>query len=244
MWIKICGNTNLADARTAADAGADAVGFVFARSPRRVTAAQIATIMPDLSADLTKIGVFDTQNFDEIVLTLQSAGLHGVQLHGELDFSLADKLRTQFDSHFFLIQTLHWDLNTDAARSEERLRNELRAIARHRHIDAVLLDTRTATASGGTGKTLDWTRAGDVLGAEAGKLRVILAGGLTPANVSEAIHTLRPWGVDVASGVESHPGRKDPVRVEIFITAARAAFAEIENVWPHPSSSPEPTSRR
>ncbi len=239
MWIKICGNTNLADARTAADAGADAVGFVFARSPRRVNAAQIATLMPDLSEDLTKIGVFDTQNFDEIVLALQSAGLHGVQLHGELDFSLADKLRNQFDTGLFLIQTLHWDLNSDPARAEERLRNELRAISRHRHIDAVLLDTRTATASGGTGRTLDWTRASDVLGAEAGKLRVILAGGLTPANVAEAIRTVHPWGVDVASGVESHVGRKDAVRVETFISAARVAFAEIEN-FTTPASAARP----
>ena len=132
MWIKICGNTNLEDVRMAADAGADAVGFVFASSPRRVTAGHIAAMMPDLPADLTKIGVFDTQNFDEIALALQSAGVHGVQLHGELDFSLAEKLRNQFDPGFFLIQTLHWDLNSDPARAEERLRNELRAIARHR----------------------------------------------------------------------------------------------------------------
>lgn len=239
MWIKICGNTNLADAQLAADTGADAIGFVFASSQRRVTAAQIATMMPDLPADLTKIGVFDTQNFDEIVLALQSAGLHGVQLHGELDFSLAEKLRNQFDSNFFLIQTLHWNLNSDPARVEERLRNELRAVARHSHIDAVLLDTRTSTASGGTGKVFDWARAREVLVAEAGKLRVILAGGLTSDNVAEAIHTLHPWGVDVSSGVERGPGRKDPARVQIFITRARAAFAEIEN-FTMPASAARP----
>jgi phosphoribosylanthranilate isomerase len=229
MWIKICANTSLTDALMAADAGADAIGFVFATSPRRVTAGHIATIMPGLPADLTKIGIFDTQNFDDIALALQSAGLHGVQLHGELDFSLAEKLRNQFDSSFFLIQTLHWNLNSDAARAEERLRNELRAIGRHRDIDAVLLDTRTSTASGGTGRTLDWERAHEVLASEAGKLRIILAGGLTPENVAEAIHTLRPWGVDVASGVEWQAGTKDAGRVRAFIAQARAAFAEIEN---------------
>ena len=229
MWIKLCANTTLEDAQLAANAGADAIGFVFAPSSRRVTPGHVAAIMPDLPEDLTKIGVFNTQDYDDIVFVLRSTGLHGVQLHGELDFVLAEKLRDQFGSGFFLIQTLHWDLNVDSSRSEQRLRDELRAIARHRHIDAVLLDTKTGTASGGTGKTFDWKRAQQVLGAESGKLRVILAGGLRPDNVAEAIRTLRPWGVDVASGVEMHPGRKDPARVEEFVTAARAAFAAIEN---------------
>ncbi len=230
MWIKICANTTLEDALLAADAAADAIGFVFAPSPRRVTAGQIAEIMPELPADLTKIGVFTTQDYDDIHLALSSAGLHGVQLHGELDFSLAERLRGQFGSGFFLIQTLHWDLNSDPIRAEQRLRDELRAIGRHSAIDAILLDSRTTTASGGTGRILDWDRASQILGAESGKLRVILAGGLHSGNVAEAIHTLRPWGVDVASGVESAPGKKHPARLRAFVTAARAAFAEIENV--------------
>jgi phosphoribosylanthranilate isomerase len=104
----------------------------------------------------------------------------------------------------------------------------LRAVARHRDIDAVLLDTRTSTASGGTGRTLDWARAKDVLSAEAGKLRIILAGGLYPGNIREAILTLRPWGVDVSSGVESSPGKKHPEFLYDFIRAARFAFLEIE----------------
>jgi phosphoribosylanthranilate isomerase len=228
MWIKICGNTNLDDALLAADAGADAVGFVFATSPRRVSAGQIAAIMPDLPSDLTKIGIFSTQDFDEIASTLQSAGLHGAQLHGELDFSLAQKLRNQFGTNFFLIQTLHWDINGDPSRAEDRLRNELRAISRHRDIDAILLDTRTATVSGGSGKTLDWTRAAEILAAEAGHTRIILAGGLHPGNVREAILTLRPWGVDVASGVEARPGKKHPESVSNFVRAARSAFLEIQ----------------
>lgn len=229
MWIKLCANTNLADAQLAADACADAIGFVFAPSARRVTAGQIAEIMPALPADITGIGVFNTQDFEDIVFSLHTAGLHGVQLHGQLDFSLIERLHNAFDRTFFLIQTLHWDVTGDPARAEQRLRDELRAIGRHGAIDAVLLDSRTATASGGTGRTLDWPRARDVLAAEAGKLRTILAGGLTPDNVDEAIRTLRPWGVDVASGVESAPGKKDPARVYAFIRAARAAFAAIEN---------------
>jgi len=233
MWIKICANTNADDAILAAEYGADAVGFVFAPSPRRVTAGQLSAFMPDLPADLTKIGIFNTQDFDEIVSSLCTAGLDGVQLHGELDFSLADKLRSQFDAGFFLIQTLHWDVNSDPARAEHRLRDELRAIARHSAIDAILLDTRTATAAGGTGKALDWPRARDVLSAEADDLRIILAGGLHPGNVREAIHTLHPWGVDVASGVEHYPGKKDPVRVRDFISTARIAFTEVEKAAGH-----------
>ncbi|MGB7169224.1 MAG: phosphoribosylanthranilate isomerase, partial [Acidobacteriaceae bacterium] len=127
MWIKLCANTTLEDAQLASDAGADAIGFVFAPSPRRVTAGQIAEIMPNLPPDLTRIGVFNTQDFDEIVFSLNTSGLHGVQLHGELDFALAEKLRNQFGPGFFMIQTLHWNLNSDPTRAEQKLRDELRA---------------------------------------------------------------------------------------------------------------------
>lgn len=228
MWIKICGNTNLQDVLLAADAGADAAGFVFAPSARRVTMAQMSEIMPGLPDDLTSVGVFHTQDFDEIVSAVRSAGLHGVQLHGELDFSLAEKLRREFGARLFIIQTLHWDINNDPARAEEKLRNELRAVARHNDIDAVLLDTRTAMGSGGTGKAFDWKRAREVVAAEAGRLRIIVAGGLYPGNIREAILTLRPWGVDVASGVEFAPGKKHPEILRDFIREARFAFREIE----------------
>ncbi len=84
MWIKICANTSLADAKIAAEAGADAVGFVFARSPRRVTAEQVAAIVPELPAEIEKIGVFVGASVDEIVATVEAAGLTGVQLHSEV----------------------------------------------------------------------------------------------------------------------------------------------------------------
>jgi phosphoribosylanthranilate isomerase len=239
MWIKICGNTSLEDVHLVAEAVADAAGFVFAPSPRRVSMAQISAIMPGFPDDLTAVGVFNTQNFDEIVSALRSGGLHGVQLHGELDFALAEKLRRELGPDLFLIQTLHWDLSRDPARAEENLRNELRAVARHDDIDVILLDARTASASGGTGRTIDWARARDVIAAEAGKTRIVLAGGLTPENVAEAIHTVKPWGVDVSSGVERLPGQKDPARVRAFILAARTAFAAIEN---HPLAALTPRS--
>lgn len=228
MWTKICGNTNLEDALLAADAGADAVGFVFAPSTRRMMPGQVAEITPELPAELLKIGVFNTQNFDEIVFALHTAGLNGVQLHGELDFQLAEKLRAEFNSDFFLIQTLHWDINSDPSRARARLRNELRSIARHRDIDAVLVDTRTSNGNGGTGQPFDWDSAAQALSDEAGDLRIIVAGGLDPWNVGDAIRMLRPWGVDVASGVEMHRGRKDPVRVQAFIRTARAVSAQLD----------------
>lgn len=232
MWIKLCANTSLADAQLAADACADAVGFIFAPSPRRVDAAQVAAMVAKLPPDITQIGVFQTQDFEEIVATIRATGLHGIQLHGSSaapDLTLIDRLRAEFGERQFLIQTLHWPVDQDPAQTEQNIRAAIRALREHGGIDAVLLDAKTATASGGTGKAFDWKRAQQVLAAETGKLRIVLAGGLKPENVEQAIRTLRPWGVDVTSGVEKRPGQKDPRRVAEFVVAARAAFAAIEN---------------
>ena len=237
MWIKICAHTSLADAQLAADACADAIGFVFAASPRQVTVEQVAAVVAALPPDLTHVGVFQTRDFEEIVAAVRAAALHGIQLHGGLDVPLVDRLRAAFGDRMFLIQTLHWPLDQDSAQTEKNLRDDLRTLRRHGGADAVLLDAKTATAAGGTGKPIDWKRAQEAIAAEAGKMRIILAGGLTPENVAQAIQTVRPWGVDVASGVEKQPGRKDPARVRAFIEAARAAFAAIEN---HPLTAVTP----
>ena len=234
MWIKICANTSLDDARLASNSGADAVGYVFAPSRRRLTAAEAAAIAPQVPLDVTQIGVFQTSDFDEIASTVRLARLHGTQLHGTLDLSLIGQLRSAFGDEHFIIQTLHWSVDSDPAESERTLREELRKLRREGFVDAVLLDAKTPTTSGGTGRAFDWDRAGKILSAETGKLRIILAGGLNPANVTEAIRTLRPWGVDVASGVESQPGKKDGARLQAFIMAAREAFAAIENFSPSP----------
>ncbi|HLJ78905.1 MAG TPA: phosphoribosylanthranilate isomerase, partial [Acidobacteriaceae bacterium] len=129
----------------------------------------------------------------------------------------------------FLMQTLHWRVEDEASASEATLLEQYAAVSRQGVVDAVLLDAKTSTAAGGTGRTLPWKRLRDVLSSEPRGLRIVLAGGLRPENVAEAIGTLRPWGVDVASGVEEMPGKKDPVRVEAFIRNARNAFAAIEN---------------
>lgn len=229
MWIKICGNTSLADVQASIDAGADAVGYVFAESPRRVTARQVAAIAPGLPHDLTQMGVFASGDIEEIAASARAAGVNGIQLHTSLDLRRLDALRSAFDPSFFLVQTLHWDLNGDPSEAAARLREELRTLAHHGVADAVLIDTKNTTASGGTGQRFDWEHARNALSGAAGKLRIIVAGGLSPANVSQAIRTLRPWGVDVSSGVEASPGKKDPLRVKEFIRAARLAFADIEN---------------
>ena len=215
LWVKICGNTSLADAQLAADAGADAMGFVFAPSPRRVSAAQVAAITPHLPAEIEKIGVFVDADFAEIAETVEQAGLTGVQLHTGGDDALSERLRAEFGPGLRLLQVVHF--GADAAA-------ELRAASTNPHIDGILVDSRTATAVGGTGVAFDWEAARRTVFSPDSTIRLVAAGGLNPANVAQAIEILRPWGVDVASGVELTPGRKDPRKVAEFVANARGAI--------------------
>jgi phosphoribosylanthranilate isomerase len=212
LWIKICGNTSLEDARLAAEAGAEAVGFVFAPSPRRVTPEQAAAIVPHLPAALEKIGVFVDAALEEIAQTVETAGLTGVQLHWDAPPALAAQLRKRFGPKLRILGVAHFD-----AAAGERMA----AIARDENIDALLLDSRTAWAAGGTGQTYDWHAARRSIFGAAGQTKLVAAGGLTPENVAEAIATLRPWGVDVVSGVEAAPGRKDSAKVRAFVDNVR-----------------------
>jgi phosphoribosylanthranilate isomerase len=215
LWIKICGNTSLEDALLAVEAGAGAVGFVFAPSPRRVTMEQAAVIVPHLSAAVEKIGVFVDGSLDEIVTAVQGCGLTGVQLHFAAAPELPGQLRARLGPQVRILRVMHF--GTDAA-------EQAAALASDPNVDAVLVDSRTALAEGGTGVAFDWAEARTTLFQNAGAgMRLVAAGGLNPDNVAEAIATLRPWGVDVASGVEAAPGRKDPVQVREFVANARAA---------------------
>jgi phosphoribosylanthranilate isomerase len=219
LWIKICGNTSLADALLAAEAGADAVGFVFAPSPRQVTAAEAAAIVSRLPAGIEKIGVFVGATLEEIYTTVRAGGLTGVQLHFQAAAELPAKLHQRLGPGLRILRVVH----IDAAHAEVGARQ----IAEHLqdpHLDGVLMDSRTATAAGGTGVAFDWAVAADALLQDArARERLIAAGGLNPCNVAEAIATLRPWGVDVVSGVEAAPGRKDAAKVREFVARARAA---------------------
>lgn len=214
LWVKICGNTTLSDARLAVDAGADAVGFVFAPSPRQVTAAQVAEITSGLPASIEKIGVFVDADFAVIANAIESCGLTGAQLHSGGAGDLALRLRERFGADLRILRVIHFG---------DDVETQLQAAAEDSAIDGVLVDSRTAGAVGGTGVAYDWQAARATIFAPGRARKLIAAGGLRPENVAQAIAALRPWGVDVSSGVEAAPGRKDAARIHAFVANARAA---------------------
>jgi phosphoribosylanthranilate isomerase len=212
MWIKVCGNTNLEDASFAAETGADALGFVFAPSPRQVQPEQVRQIVDQLPSQVEKYGVFVDAGFDEIVATVKAAGLTGVQLHRSPDASLPHRLRQHFNGHLEILRVVHYQ----AQDFEQQL-------AAFTAGEGVLVDSSSRKAAGGTGTSFDWAGARDSFARAGSHLRLIAAGGLTPDNVKQAIDILRPWGVDAVSGLERTPGKKDPARVLAFIRSAQAA---------------------
>jgi phosphoribosylanthranilate isomerase len=226
MWIKICGNTNLEDARLAAELGADAVGFIFAASKRQVTATQVAEIARGLPENVERVGVFDSHDAEAIAFIAQEAGLNAVQLHGGFDEALLVELAPMLSaSGIRIVQTLHWTAGSsgqDPVQLVTELDQQMDRIAA-RGIDHILIDSKIgASSSGGTGVAFDWSAARELFASAPAGLRVIVAGGLTPENVAQAIDQLAPWGVDVSSGVEASVGRKDPARVAQFIQNARS----------------------
>ncbi|WP_158944490.1 phosphoribosylanthranilate isomerase [Granulicella sp. S190] len=220
MWIKICANTNLEDAQLAAELGADAIGFVFAPSTRRVTSAEVAKITPHLPATVERVGVFHALDAYEIARGAHEAGLDTVQLHGGVDLALMRRLHKLFAGQVKMIQAVHWSVDEDGA-SAAVVAAQLREIAQEGLVDRVLIDSKVGAALGGTGVSFDWHTAGTALAHAAPQLKLIVAGGLRHENVAEAIHGLKPWGVDVASGVESEPGKKSPEKLAAFIRKAR-----------------------
>lgn len=213
LWIKICGTASLADAELAVDAGADAVGFVFAPSPRQVSVAQVAAIAPRLPQAVEKIGVFAGSAFEEIASSVLACGLTGVQLHFEAAKDLTAELRDRLGSAVRILRVVRFSAESPAAAP---------ALFDDPSADAILVDSCSKTGAGGTGIAFDWNLAATIF-RDAGPRKLIAAGGLTAANVDEAIAWLQPWGVDVVSGVESAPGRKDPAKVRAFVANARAA---------------------
>jgi phosphoribosylanthranilate isomerase len=220
MWIKICGNTSLEDARFATECGADAVGFVFAPSPRQVEAKLVRQITEKLPREVEKYGVFVDAGFDEIVSTVVAAGLTGVQLHRSSDDFLPLRLRQHFAPHRLgILGVLHY--------KDQGFGQQLTELSGDNALDGVLVDSSSQRAAGGTGTTFNWLGAQSSFLQVAPYLRLIAAGGLAPENVKQAIQLLRPGGVDVVTGVESAPGKKDPERVLAFIRSARQAAAEL-----------------
>ena len=225
MWVKICGTTNFADAEASMEAGADALGFVFAPSLRQISVSEVAAITGQLPVCVEKIGVFVDPLYADVVDAVEQGGLTGVQLHSACDPDLAFALRTRFAMRprFRLLQVLH--LEPDESLSTEILQERLADVT----FDGLLVDSRTAKAQGGTGVAFNWREARDAF-AGAARKKLIVAGGLSPENVAEAIELLRPWGVDVVTGVERFPGQKDSAKLAAFVQFARASALRPEAV--------------
>ena len=228
MFIKICAHTNLGDARLATELGADAVGFVFAASKRQVTVEEVAEIVAELPVGVEKVGVFDLTDADRIEQCVVSAGLTVAQLHVAFDAATVRTLWAASGGELSIIQTVAYAVDAaNRAEADERFERTLKAVFDEPAVWAVLIDAAKAGASGGLGVAFDWAHVAEIveraIGGRVPRPRVILAGGLNALNVAEAIAALKPWGVDVASGVEASPGKKDPVRLGEFIAAARGA---------------------
>jgi phosphoribosylanthranilate isomerase len=198
MFVKVCGTTSEEDALLAIAMGADAIGFVFAPSPRQVSVGLVSDIVKRLPREVVTVGVFRDEAPERVVQIVQTAGLRAAQLHGHETPEQAQFVRDRVP---LLIQA--FPAGDPAV-----------ARAHMYRADAILLDAATP----GSGQVFDWALAEGPDG-----IRLILAGGLTPENVKAAIDQVHPWGVDVVSGVEASPGRKDPVKVRAFIAAAKAA---------------------
>jgi len=212
-WVKICGMTNLEDALVAVDAGADAVGFVFyAKSPRCVTVEKAREIAEKLPEGIERIGVFVNEHEDLICSVVDAVRITGVQMHGDNeDPRVAD-----------LVVARRPSTNVLAAISMNRPNPQSLALLWHPDsVRAFLMDSGNSSKHGGTGKTFDWESATPVLDEIKRLGKVVAAGGLTSVNVAEAIEILKPWGVDVVSGVEASPGKKDPDKVRAFVKAVR-----------------------
>jgi len=203
--VKICGITSAEDALAAAEAGADALGFNFyAASPRYVPLSKAAGIAKKLPPFVARVGVFVNPTQGEVERALGSMKLDWLQFHGDEDFDFVSRFPADMVIKAFRVK----------AKGDLKHLNPFAGSA------AFLLDAFSGEAYGGTGKAFKWEIA--VEAKKRYKRPVILAGGLTPENVAEAVKKVKPWAVDTASGVESAPGKKDKEKMRRFIAAAKS----------------------
>jgi len=201
VWIKVCGITNEEDGLAAAQLGADALGFVFAPSPRRISPEKARQIIKALPPLVQTVGVFVDEDLGEVSSVAEMCGLDILQFHGSESADYCDS----FDQRVIKAIRL-------------RNRQDLKSLAEYDGVvHALLLDTYLPDKLGGTGMTFNWQWA-----LEAGKYgRIILAGGLNPENVAAAISKVKPYGVDASSGLEQSPGVKDHEKMAQFIESIR-----------------------
>jgi phosphoribosylanthranilate isomerase len=203
--VKICGITNKDDAFKALKFGADALGFVFyKKSPRCISPSRARNIIEVLPPFVSTVGVFVNEKLGALNEITAFCGLTGVQLHGDEDHHYCHRLKRY---NVRIIKGFRVDNLFDFK------------VADKFDVDARLFDTYQENQFGGTGKVFNWEllKSADLRGP------VILSGGLNPDNVAEAIRTIRPYAVDVSSGVESEPGKKDHAKLELFIRNAKSA---------------------
>src|SRR5215207_5688557 len=219
--VKICGVTSVDDARLAVAEGAWAVGMIFHEpSPRACEPAVAAEICAVLKRHAETVGVFVNRPLDEVAGLADGIGFTALQLHGDEGPSYCDELYRRTGAKII-----------KAARVGAKA--DIQAIDAFRRVDFHLLDTRVAGMAGGTGETFDWALTRE----RRSRVPLILSGGLTPDNVAGAIEAVRPWGVDVASGVEARPGVKDPKKLHAFFAAARTEEPELEPAPHHEAAA-------
>ena len=233
-WIKICGTTSLEDAQLAVEAGADALGFVFyEKSPRYIDPEAAREVVQQLPAQVEKVGVFFNMSQLEAFKLVESVGLTAMQFYLAMDQPANERTGSSVaygkPIRFYLALPAAWILADEArikglSESFEQWGESIPPEARPTDLfNTFFLDAADRGEPGGTGKSFDWARAAHLVEIMRKRVRVVVAGGLNPSNVIEAIHTLKPFGVDVVSGVEARPGKKDPAKVRAFIEAVRAA---------------------
>ncbi len=200
MFVKICGITRLQDALCAVEHGADAIGFIFAESKRKVSISTVQEIIQQLPKDFLTIGVFRDQPAHEVTEIVGQANLRGVQLHGQESIQEVAEVATKLD---FVVKSVV------AGSAEAKMADQFAT-------DMILVDSETP----GSGTSYDL----NLLRELPANVRLILSGGLTVDNVSMSIRAVSPWGVDVSSGVESAPGIKDHAKIRDFISSARSSI--------------------
>ncbi|MCX7994269.1 MAG: phosphoribosylanthranilate isomerase [candidate division WOR-3 bacterium] len=198
--IKICGITNLEDALLASESGADALGFIFASSPRKVEPERVRYIIQHLPPFITTVGVFKDAPLDTVNRIIEICGIDAVQLHGNEPPAYCNQIK-----RVRLIKRIKIDENSTIERITE--------IMEEYTVPAYLFDPGE-----GSGRVFDWNMIKGIKGT------IIIGGGLNPENVKMAIKLVKPYGVDVCSGVEKFPGKKDPDRLKAFIKEVRACI--------------------